>query len=439
MDNTKSKTDQKETESNKDSKESEIRIDRQETENKTDINETEAKSKSMKIKPEKATSSTENNLEKYLCDVFVKECSFSIDESEVNFIQSGIETLVQKMAEMIREEGHEDLQKCIHVSKELNPHLVEIQNNNNIIKVGSFYEGTRNCFPDDFDIIFLISTFYSERIEPYWLDLDSPELDFPITEVNADTFEKVCNMSKDTLSYTDFPSSQRKRVFDDYVQEHGPAFQIQFMYSNQIGEDRIIDVDFVSAFKIVDSHIEKNATKWCQLDQFRSELIFTGSYLWVNENITFTETEVNFMKNILSLKHVIVYKILKYLINGHGEDEILAEFNVRGYPSYKIKTTVIYHHYKCKNQNTGDKSQCLLDILDDLYAFKDHPCSLVRETYFPVKASKEFTESLKVTTRLLKQMKMSQDSYNYEQNKIKSVCRQLFDSKNQLLHPQILS
>lgn len=248
--------------------------------------------------------------------------------------------------------------------------------------------------------------------------------------MNFTTFEKVCEFSKGILSYTDSPLGKRKLIFDDFVQEHGPAFMLQFTYTNEFCEDKIINVDFVSAFKIVDDKLEETAVKLCKLEPFRDELVSTGGYMYTNGNITFTETEMNFIRNVLSKNHVKVYRLLKYILNGHGDDEHLSDLHIRGYSSYKIKATIIYHHYSCKNPDSVEVDQCVLDVLGDLYACRNHPQSLVREYSIPPVPSKEYIHCLKQTTDILKSMQCSEETYTYEQCKTKSVFQQLIEGNN---------
>lgn len=91
----------------------------------------------------------ENNLERFLHDVFQNECLFGISEDEVGFIQAGIERLVEQIVEFVQEDLHRDME-----NKKLSPSYVPLLDQAFILKAGSFYEGTKNRFPDEFDFLF---------------------------------------------------------------------------------------------------------------------------------------------------------------------------------------------------------------------------------------------------------------------------------------------
>jgi hypothetical protein len=104
------------------------------------------------------------------------------------------------------------------------------------------------------------------------------------------------------------------------------------------------------------------------LKKIRAEVHETDSYLIMSTGkISSTDTELNFMKLKLSRRHLKVYQILKFLINGH---EIMKyDVNMRcGMSSYALKNIMIYHHYLCSRDN--DKlAQCTHDALKHIYEY----------------------------------------------------------------------
>ncbi|XP_045179304.2 uncharacterized protein LOC123538946 [Mercenaria mercenaria] len=397
-----------------------------------------------------------NNLELYLNDVYEKECVFKIEQEEVEFIQTGIETLVQDLVDQILADDR------IHqlLSDEIDRFLEEIYNKKNIVEVyfprqsdcslqryiaenasgvktvkstiitvGSFYDGTKNNFPDEFDFIFPVL-----GLRKHAFNLSTTPLLYPI--------RNAIRSSRMSLYYTNLCEKHhvtRKINFEKFIGEHGPACKMQFIYSNGSGEKIPIYVDLVPVFKIIDSNtlqwFVKDVTEYVKPKTFREAILSEEKCLTVNGNLSFTEIEQHFMKNILSKKHVKVTRILKYLLNGNGDGEKLEENNKLSlldlgiyYTSYRIKVLMIYHHEVCTNTDTDDLGPCVLQVLKEMSTHE----TLER---FPMFIRSVYTlrafcmlPYLKFTIATLQSMQMSEDSYDYERDKIKSVSRQYLDS-----------
>ncbi|CAG2229525.1 unnamed protein product [Mytilus edulis] len=152
-----------------------------------------------------------NKVELYLKDVFERECAYKIEQEEVEFIQTGIETIVQRIADKILDNNI--LQESMKVKFEKYFTGIVKRSKKNVFGVGSFYEGTRNNFPDEFD--FILTLFCCEgTFEEYKQFL----LEASVFNTVSDTFsEKVKEMSEvdtNALIYTaSDPKSQRKTVF----------------------------------------------------------------------------------------------------------------------------------------------------------------------------------------------------------------------------------
>ncbi|XP_053391750.1 uncharacterized protein LOC128554502 [Mercenaria mercenaria] len=230
--------------------------------------------------------------------------------------------------------------------------------------------------------------------------------------------------------------------------EHGPAYLLRFIYKNGSKRNKYLHVDLVPAFKVL---VKKDDTSnqyfklldaRVKLKAFRECVLKAEHYLSVNSRTSFTETEVYFMKNVLSKTHVKVYRILKILLNGHGDDEKMKKEcikrDVRNYhvfSSYLIKTMMIYHHKECTNPDMLDTSgipdigPCVLQILEELCKFDEtnrYPnfSGIFRggDKYCMV----PFLQNLADT---LKAMQISGAAYEYKRCRMKSMSRQFIEKE----------
>jgi hypothetical protein len=147
---------------------------------------------------------------------------------------------------------------------------------------------------------------------------------------------------------------------------------MNFIYENESGERKNVNVDVVPAIVIRDENLRQIVDKYCPLEPFREEILQTGTILMAHDSITFTETEVHVMRDVLSQNHKIVYRLLKYLINGNNEEhgKLSSRLDIKLYSSYMIKTMMIFHHYMCVQPNTKKIGQCLVDVLNDMCKHK---------------------------------------------------------------------
>ncbi|XP_053381141.1 uncharacterized protein LOC128549068 [Mercenaria mercenaria] len=401
---------------------------------------------------------TKNNLELYLNDVYEQECVMKAEKEEIEFIKKGIETLVQRIVHLALEDFsvNKKIENLLlnynnKEVKELQKSLVEVYfpikcrlkeisdvktSKRSIIKVGSFYEETKNYFPDEFDFIFLL---FNAKQKP---DLD--------VDVNTDgiaraVIRSVTESNKENLWYISHNENRQKRRllrFDGYVDEHGPASMLQFIYSNNVsGKERCIYVDLVPAYMIEESNREwydEYVNEHVKPRSFRDEVLSVGKCLYVSDRITFTETEVHFMRNVLSKKHVKVYRILKYLINGHGDGDIYGQYLkeqmvfIACYSTYKIKTMMIYHHDECINPDTENVGPCVLQVLENMgkYDNTDDFPKLYQSFFLGLLPAEKFCllPNLLTLTQTLRSLQISKDSYKYKNTRMKSVLRQHIDA-----------
>ncbi|XP_053384887.1 uncharacterized protein LOC128550256 [Mercenaria mercenaria] len=325
----------------------------------------------------------QTNLEKHLDYIKETETDYSIKQEEVRFIQSGIETLVQKLYDIITEESGNRID-C---------------KNNNILKVGSFYEGTKNKFPNEFDFIFVF-----QKNTPNCVDV-------------SDKIKEKHTVLRKDLKYSE--NASRTICFSKFVKRQGPASKLMFIYQQDKCKDTCLYVDIVPAVKEIDAELGDSVETICKLKSFREEIVKTGSYLLVGINTprwhsypvtSFTETEVHFMKHTLSSKHVTVYKLLKFLIGGHGHAEIMREkIPGEGFSSYMIKIAMIEHHYECENTDSEDKGTCVLTLLEKILCYK-------REKNYPLLTSDTYKnihgKSEEILEKLIESLRSMQNSTN---------------------------
>lgn len=375
-----------------------------------------------------------NKVELYLKDVFERECAYKIEQDEVEFIQTGIETIVQRIADKILDNN--TLQESMKVKFEKYFTGIVKRSPKNVFGVGSFYEGTRNNFPDEFD--FILTLFCCEgTFEEYKQFL----LEASVFNTVSDTFsQKVKELSEvdtNALIYTaSDPKSQRKLYFSEYLRQHGPATWLRFIYESESNRKKEIDVDYVAALHITNRDVlNRVVNELCVLTKFAQETLSVGSCFCIGANFSLTQTEVRIMRTILSENHRKIYRILKYLINGHGDvDKLnnLGSFD-KPYSSYMIKTVMIYHHYNCKTLGSVNLGPCILDVLDDLCRYEntsEFP-SLYKVDYrTKIRCDLCLLTSLRSLTDYLRSMeRLSGSSYDYERDKIKeSISKKYLDT-----------
>ena len=366
-----------------------------------------------------------NILETYLEDVYENECELKALVEEVLFIQLYIEKFVQRIVEVASEEiarryverlqgkgETTDASQRQHASVDIS-HL-------EVIKVGSFYEKTKNAFPDEFDFIFYLC-------ESQLADLNDLKY---ASHLIVDTARHL----KETLQYSEgcyALGGTRRLYFDQDLGKHGPAAFLRFIYKNSCSKPRFIHVDIVPAVKT--SKLSSDISWYYKFVEenmipksFREQVLSCGYFLKVNGRLSFTEAEVHFMKNILLRKHLKLYRILKYLLNGHFEKlEIFLDagkryFSIKGYCSYHIKTMVIYHHDERTNQQSDDIGLCALQVLKEMCKYGD---SGKRLTFLGLEDVKEtaLLPYLKSLTQSLEEMKTFPGKYDYKSIKLSTV------------------
>ncbi|XP_063443296.1 uncharacterized protein LOC134723669 [Mytilus trossulus] len=373
-------------------------------------------------------------VELYLKDEFERECAYKIEQEEVEFIKSGIETIVKRIANKVLD--NDTLQESMKVTFEKYFKGKMTRSSKTVFGVGSFYEGTRNNFPDEFD--FILTLFSCEgTFEEYKQFLLEASVFNTVSDTFSQKVKELSEVDKNALLYTaSDPKSQRKLYFGKYLRQHGPATWLRFIYENESNRKKEIDVDYVAALHITNMDVlNMVVNELCVLTEFAKETLSVGSCFCIGANFSLTQTEVRIMKTILSENHRKIYRILKYLINGHGDvDKLnnLGSFD-KAYSSYMIKTVMIYHHYNCKTLDTVNLGPCILDVLDNLCKYKntsEFP-SLYKVDYrTKIRCDLCLLTSLRSLTDCLRTMQRDLgSSYNYERDKIRdSISKKYHDT-----------
>lgn len=306
-----------------------------------------------------------NHLEQYLNDIYNKEITIKLEKEETEFIRTSVEESMDKVTELIRHRQQSEIQTSIDGFCRKYPGLKLVDNLEqdcpHLLKVGSFYDGTKNSMPDQFNFVLVIGTFL--------LVDDSTSFRLSANDqlliLNKEILGMIRQLSLDYL--TPSFSSEFGNICFMYAVLEKPALTLRFKqtYTQIYTKTRYINVDLVPAFKIIDPEIRKRVTRISNCQGFCEEIKGTGSFLVVDD-ISFTETEVNFVKDRLSDRHRKVFRLVKYLINNADFEAVLPlrRYEFTSISSYMIKSLVIFHHYEC-HSSTEELAGCVLDIIRD--------------------------------------------------------------------------
>lgn len=306
-----------------------------------------------------------NTLERYLNDIYEKEVCIEHVHEEKEFITSSVEESINQITDLIRNRQLGEIQKAIDGFCAKYPGLKPTEDpplrDGQLLKVGSSYDGTKNCMLDQFDFVFVIGTLVAVDCSTSVKISATDNLSNIIREIS----KMIRQLSSDCLKL--IFNSEFGEIAFKYVTVRGPVLTFEFKHTITQGyrRERYINVDFVPAFKIIDAEIRSVAKQICFCQGFCDEIKATGSFLVV-EDIVFTETECHFVKHVLSDRHRKVFRLVKYLINNldfhTGLSSRIDQPELTFISSYMIKSIVIYHHYECQTSAEGI-GECVLDIM----------------------------------------------------------------------------
>lgn len=342
------------------------------------------------------------NLDKYFDDLYENEIQFQLDQDEVELIQTGVETLVKELVRVTRLERNDAIHIETEKFKESFRGLTDIDPDNldasdGILKVGSFYEGTQSGFPNDFDFVFLLGSFRSDCITRSIVCYEDARYDVlydihckdrdnclhnAIRSVSSrihsiyfmeDNRERMV-ADEDVLDLSQMEGF-RSIVFDEYIIIDEKASKLRFIYQNELGKAMFINVQIIPAFRVYEEPQMRKSDDICSSPFVAIEVEQTGSVLVVSGLVWFAQSEVNFMQNTLSNRHIKAFMIVKYLVGGKVYTDCiyaklietgLWRYNTGIMSTYMIKACVISHHYACKHDEAAGEAPCILDILNNL-------------------------------------------------------------------------
>ena len=345
------------------------------------------------------------DLELLLQNVFSQKLQFPSEHPEVLFIQKAIEKIVGRIAKELEKYKSALFETVDKASTDTKPACniadLEQESGNNLFKLGSFYERTKNTFPDEFDYVYV----------PYHLTKED-HVQHPYFELKDEAFRRRVSYLSNAGSLVYRDKDIGDVFFEKYEGQSDIAAQFQFAFVRNIryyrrGKrlKRTIRVNLIPGILVLDQNLAENVRQLCPISGFRKDILTTCSsrYLLLPSSFTaFCESEVHFMNHVLSNKHVTVYRLLKYIIHGNRSGEELEAECKRSkhklmcsIPSYAIKTAMIRHHFECVDDHST-VGACVLDVLHMFEQCYSYPV-----TRFGQEDSKLFIEIATPTNRPL--------------------------------------
>ncbi|XP_045185205.2 uncharacterized protein LOC123543181 [Mercenaria mercenaria] len=306
-------------------------------------------------------NASRTSLTQYLHHIYDNDIQFKICDEGVSNIEKGVVSIVQYIATYALERCQEYVQRRLDST-----FMKKIKDcKSEIIGVGSFYERTKNGFPDEFDFLFPICTLETDGQCHNW----ALRFTFEYIHYAIFRFSEHIDEHRKELPYNEWV------IFKRLVERRGPSSKLEFLYKKckDGAKETPLHVDLVPCIKIIFSPIDIYKNDFIQgsllCKKFERDVSLTNSFVLVDHEhpVSFAETEVRFMREVLSDKHRKVYRLLKFLLNGKGDNEKLrSKFRVKGLCSYYIKCVMIYHHFKCGTENDNEEALCVLTVLRDL-------------------------------------------------------------------------
>lgn len=332
----------------------------------------------MSVQPE--SIGQRQNLDRFLEHLFREKIEFNVDDNFIRCLQTTVENCIKHLFNDLME--LQEVQTAVQKLQDECKDNYNVFAHNDVLYVGSFYEGTKNNFPDEFD--YLLILFTAERYiytEHYDHKIIRHEPSMGYHKLLSNFVEDFAYHIKNLPDIIKIDSNQLFDLEFTSLERSGPACKLCFTLKKKIpsifeGDSKKIHVDITPAIKIIDSNLPTSVETICFVDGFRDEIVKTGSFIVIQKvgtYFTFTETEVLFMKTCLSTRHKRTYRLLKYLINGEMEENKLrcmrGLYDCFEISSYVLKTLMINHHYSCKNHDILTESRCVIDVLKKLQSY----------------------------------------------------------------------
>lgn len=316
------------------------------------------------------------DLEQLLQNIYARRLEFPSDHPEVRFIQKAVEKIVGRIAKELDKykqtlfsTADKSIAALVVNKPSCNISDLEEETGKNLFKLGSFYERTKNTFPDEFDFVYV----------PYRLTKNPDGLD-PFFELKDEAFRKRVSYLSNAGSLMYRNEDIGDVFFEKYEGQSDIAAEFQFAFIRDVrfyrkgkALKRTIRVNLIPGILVIDPNLQDNIETLCPIPGFRKEVLETspdGYLLLPNSFTAFCESEVHFMNHVLSRRHVAVYRVLKYLLHGQKSGEELEEACKKSkhqimcsIPSYAIKTAMIRHHYDCRD-GSDKLGACALAVLN---------------------------------------------------------------------------
>ncbi|XP_053375207.1 uncharacterized protein LOC128547224 [Mercenaria mercenaria] len=320
--------------------------------------------------------STVSNLDLYLDKLYEKKIKFTVEDDVVDFIQNGVETLVQDLMNFVMKQN--EIQKEIAALKERYRSATFIDNPE-LLRVGSFYEGTKNTFPDEFDFIYVVLCSPTPVLKEKTGGAISIFDRFVLFAIMRMIEHDINDISDYAIKMYESSHYSLNIVGKAEQCQNGPNVKLKLRFKRKCIIRKPVDifVDITPGIKVLARNMTKFITTICPLKPFSKEVCIHGSFLLVSSHnmetkMTFTETEVKIMNHNLSYRHRKVYRLLKYLINANVDEVELRKLRFSRHvnelkfwlSSYDLKRLMIYHHLFCKRDERVPDTCCLFDILE---------------------------------------------------------------------------
>lgn len=221
---------------------------------------------------------SENVSSGYLEELFKQKCLFNISESKVHYIQDKIESVVSSLLTKVLESENylSKVDSSRQIKKSLKKSNRAIQINRtlserNLLKVGSFYENTKNGYPDEFDFICIVA--------------ECDITDYHLMKKLASDLLHMFNIciSKNAHDYiTECLPADKSLKFNRNPKFHGPATKLMFTLKDSDLElnNKSVYVDIIPAVRVCLAGKLPEDVNVCYPD-WKDVILKTGSILLV--------------------------------------------------------------------------------------------------------------------------------------------------------------
>lgn len=320
----------------------------------------------------------ENALDKYIYELYETDLKFQIEESEVRCIQTCVETLIKSIVVKTKRSRvyRKYVEKAVTVSTKTKTDKINmlkymkdqfLNEAGNVLSVGSFYEGTRNTFPDEFDYIVVLAESPGKLLTFNWINRLYQTLLFDFCKA----LYHIANTCTNDFTHQDLQLHSLDR-------KSGPALKLKFIYKKELSGQHLIEVDLAPAVR---QKIDERL-RYVPDEQWNHRVLKTGTIVKMlfhergevtprNGELRYSiiETEHFFMTTEVSFNHKLAYRFLKYILSRQNEEmqDLLfrrktdSNWKKCDFSSYLVKTLLYQHVKKCSSDSSV--GMCCIDML----------------------------------------------------------------------------